>query len=114
MAFYDFYKKYIDKLLTIKKNDYEFLRDKAFIEYLDNDYLISEKYIKKALHLNSEEVFGLNILGLLYIKKDEILEAVINRIPAPVGDEEAPLQAMIFDSVFNSFRGIIQQTTTIR
>jgi len=38
---------------------------------------------------------------------DEILEAVINRIPAPVGDEEAPLQAMIFDSVFNPFRGII-------
>ncbi len=38
---------------------------------------------------------------------DEILEAVINRIPAPQGDPEAPLQAMIFDSVFNSFRGII-------
>lgn len=38
---------------------------------------------------------------------DQILEAVINRIPAPKGDENAPLQAMIFDSVFNSFRGII-------
>jgi len=38
---------------------------------------------------------------------DRILEAVINRIPAPKGDESAPLQAMIFDSVFNSFRGII-------
>lgn len=38
---------------------------------------------------------------------DQILEAVINRIPAPKGDEEAPLQAMIFDSVFNPFRGII-------
>jgi len=38
---------------------------------------------------------------------DQILEAVIHRIPAPKGDEEAPLQAMIFDSVFNSFRGII-------
>ena len=38
---------------------------------------------------------------------DKILEAVINRIPAPKGDENAPLQAMIFDSVFNSFRGII-------
>ncbi len=38
---------------------------------------------------------------------DEILEAVIKRIPAPTGDPEAPLQAMIFDSVFNSFRGII-------
>ena len=37
----------------------------------------------------------------------DILAAVINRIPAPKGDENAPLQAMIFDSVFNSFRGII-------
>ena len=38
---------------------------------------------------------------------DAILSAVINRIPAPKGDESAPLQAMIFDSVFNPFRGII-------
>lgn len=36
----------------------------------------------------------------------EILEAIVDRVPAPVGDEEAPLQALIFDSVFNSFRGI--------
>jgi len=38
---------------------------------------------------------------------DKILEAIVNRIPAPEGDPNAPLQAMIFDSVFNSFRGII-------
>ena len=38
---------------------------------------------------------------------DEILEAIVKRIPAPVGDENAPLQALIFDSVFNPFRGII-------
>ena len=38
---------------------------------------------------------------------EEILNAVIERIPHPEGDEEAPLQALIFDSVFNSFRGII-------
>ena len=37
----------------------------------------------------------------------DILTAVIERVPAPVGDPEAPLQALIFDSVFNSFRGII-------
>ncbi|MDY4567776.1 MAG: translation elongation factor 4 [Alloprevotella sp.] len=37
----------------------------------------------------------------------DILQAVIERIPAPVGNEEAPLQALIFDSVFNPFRGII-------
>ena len=38
---------------------------------------------------------------------DEILEAVVRRIPHPTGDSNAPLQALIFDSVFNSFRGII-------
>ncbi len=37
----------------------------------------------------------------------EILDAVVDRIPHPVGDPKAPLQALIFDSVFNSFRGII-------
>ena len=37
----------------------------------------------------------------------EILQAIVERVPAPVGDPEAPLQALIFDSVFNPFRGII-------
>ena len=37
----------------------------------------------------------------------EVLDAIIERIPAPQGDPDAPLQALIFDSVFNSFRGII-------
>lgn len=37
----------------------------------------------------------------------EILEEIVNRIPPPSGDEAAPLQALLFDSVFNSFRGII-------
>ena len=37
----------------------------------------------------------------------EILEAIVRHIPAPKGDVKAPLQALIFDSIFNSFRGII-------
>ena len=38
---------------------------------------------------------------------EEILKAIVERIPAPSGNAEAPLQALIFDSMFNSFRGII-------
>ncbi len=38
---------------------------------------------------------------------EEILRAIIERVPSPKGDPEAPLQALIFDSVFNPFRGII-------
>ncbi len=38
---------------------------------------------------------------------ETILDAIIDKIPAPKGDPEAPLQALIFDSVFNSYRGII-------
>lgn len=38
---------------------------------------------------------------------EKILEAVVDRIPAPVGDVKKPLQALIFDSIYNSFRGVI-------
>ncbi|WP_235298277.1 translation elongation factor 4 [Portibacter marinus] len=37
----------------------------------------------------------------------DIMNAVVNKIPAPKGDEEAPLQALIFDSIFNQYRGVI-------
>ncbi len=51
-----------------------------------------------------EEIIGAS--GKTGMGVEEILEAIINRISAPQGDPEAPLQALIFDSVYNSFRGI--------
>ncbi len=45
--------------------------------------------------------------GKTGIDIEEILKAIVKRIPAPKGDPDAPLQALIFDSVFNPFRGII-------
>ncbi|HLE31095.1 MAG TPA: translation elongation factor 4 [Bacteroidota bacterium] len=41
------------------------------------------------------------------IGTDEILEAIVHRVPAPVGNPESPLQALIFDSIFDEFRGAI-------
>ncbi len=44
---------------------------------------------------------------------EQILEAIVERVPAPRGDADAPLQCMVFDSVFNSFRGIIAYVKVI-
>ena len=45
--------------------------------------------------------------GKTGIGVDDVLEAIVTRVPAPKGDPKAPLQSLIFDSVFNPFRGII-------
>ncbi len=65
---------------------------------------------------NPDEVED-QIIDLLGCERDEIIrasgktgmgvQAIVERVPAPVGDPDAPLQALIFDSVFNPFRGII-------
>ena len=64
-----------------------------------------EDEIIELLGCKSEDIIRAS--GKTGLGVEEILNAVIERIPHPVGDEEAPLQALIFDSVFNSFRGII-------
>lgn len=51
---------------------------------------------EEVIHASGKTGFGV----------DNILEAIIERVPAPEGDPEAPLQALIFDSVYNSYRGI--------
>ena len=64
-----------------------------------------EDQIVDLLACKREEIIRAS--GKTGIGVDDILKAIVERIPAPQGDPAAPLQALIFDSVFNSFRGII-------
>ena len=64
-----------------------------------------EDQIIELLGCKREEIIRAS--GKTGIGVDEILKAIVERILAPVGDPEAPLQCLIFDSVFNPFRGII-------
>jgi GTP-binding protein LepA len=94
---------------------------------ISNLYLAIEHDLEIIPVLNKLDLPGANpdevsdqIIDLIGCKFDDILrvsaktgdgvqvllDAIVDRIPAPVGDEEAPLQALIFDSVFNSYRGI--------
>ena len=87
---------------------------------LENDLEIIPVLNKIDLPSADPEVVKDQIIDLIGCKDEEIipasaktgvgieaiLEAIIERVPAPEGDPDAPLQAMIFDSVYNSFRGI--------
>ena len=64
-----------------------------------------EDQIIELLGCKREEI--LRASGKTGIGVKEVLDAVVERVPAPIGDPDAPLQALIFDSVFNPFRGII-------
>ena len=64
-----------------------------------------EDEIVELLGCDREEIIRAS--GKTGLGVDEILRAIVERIPAPKGDPEAPLQALIFDSVFNNYRGVI-------
>ncbi len=64
-----------------------------------------EDQIIELLGCKREEIIRAS--GKTGIGIEDVLEAVVTRVPAPKGDTNAPLQALIFDSVFNPFRGII-------
>src|SRR5439155_9150960 len=95
----------ISNLYLAIENDLEII---PVINKIDMDGAMIEEVKDQILELigcKPEEI--LLASGRTGIGVDAILEAIVKRIPAPEGHIDAPLQALIFDSVFNSFRGII-------
>jgi GTP-binding protein LepA len=95
----------ISNLYLAIENDLEIIpvinkidMDGAMIEEVE-DQIVELIGCKKETILHASGRTGLGV--------DKILESIVERIPPPSGNPNAPLQALIFDSVFNSFRGII-------
>lgn len=95
----------ISNLYLAIENDLEII---PVINKIDMDGAMIEEVKDQIIELigcKAEDI--LLASGRTGIGVDGILEAIVERVPAPKGDPQAPLQALIFDSVFNSFRGII-------
>lgn len=95
----------ISNLYLAIDNDLEII---PVINKIDMDGAMIEEVKDQIIELigcKSEDI--LLASGRTGIGVEAILEAIVERIPAPKGKPDAPLQALIFDSVFNSFRGII-------
>ncbi len=95
----------ISNLYLAIDNDLEII---PVINKIDMDGAMIEEVEDQIIELigcKREEI--LHASGRTGIGVDSILDAIVKRVPAPVGKPDAPLQALIFDSVFNPFRGII-------
>ncbi len=69
------------------------------------DILRTQEAIEKAVGLDATDAIPVSAKTGQGV--DEVLEAIVHRLPPPTGDPEAPLQALIFDSWFDSYRGVI-------
>lgn len=95
----------ISNLYLAVENDLEII---PIINKIDMDGAMIPEVKDQILELiGCKEEDILLASGKTGIGIEEILESIVKRIPSPKGEPEAPLQALIFDSVFNSFRGII-------
>ncbi len=95
----------ISNLYLAIDNDLEII---PVINKIDMDGAMIEEVEDQIIDLigcKREEI--LHASGRTGLGVEKVLDAIVNRIPAPTGNPDAPLQALIFDSVFNSFRGII-------
>jgi len=95
----------ISNLYLALEHDLEII---PIINKIDMDGAMIEEVADQIIDLiGCERDSILEASGKTGIGLDEILRAVVARVPAPVGDPEAPLQALIFDSIFNPYRGVI-------
>ena len=94
----------ISNLYLALDNDLEIIPILNKIDLPSAEPEVVKDQIIDLLGCNEEEIIAAS--GKTGVGIENILEAIITRVPAPVGDIDAPLQAMIFDSVYNTFRGI--------
>jgi len=95
----------ISNLYLAIDNDLEII---PVINKIDMDGAMIEEVEDQIIELigcKKEDI--LHASGRTGVGVDKVLDAIVSRIPAPTGKPDAPLQALIFDSMFNSFRGII-------
>jgi GTP-binding protein LepA len=95
----------ISNLYLAIDNDLEII---PVINKIDMDGAMIEEVEDQIIELigcKQEDI--LHASGRTGLGVEKVLDAIVNRIPAPVGKPDEPLQALIFDSMFNSFRGII-------
>jgi GTP-binding protein LepA len=76
------------------------------------DILRTQEAIEKAVGLDATDAIPVSAKTGQGV--DEVLEAIVHRLPAPRGDPDAPLQALIFDSWFDSYRGVIVLTRVMQ
>ena len=94
----------ISNLYLALDNDLEIIPILNKIDLPSAEPEVVKDQIIDLLGCDEEEIIAAS--GKTGVGIENILEAIITRVPAPVGDIDAPLQAMIFDSVYNTFRGI--------
>lgn len=95
----------ISNLYLALEHDLEII---PVINKVDMDNAMIEEVMDQILDLiGCEPEDIIHASGKTGIGVEAILSAIVERIPAPQGDPDAPLQALIFDSIFNSFRGIV-------
>ena len=94
----------ISNLYLALDNDLEIIPILNKIDLPSAEPEVVKDQIIDLLGCDEEEIIAAS--GKTGVGIENILEAIITRVPAPIGDVDAPLQAMIFDSVYNTFRGI--------